>query len=1129
MFSRDSVIKLLAAIIGAAILMLGLGVLLRVPAAAAQATSANLSGTVVDEAGAVVPDVKVTLMSNSTGFQRQTSTDAAGHFVIPLLPPGAYTLTAEMPGFASVTVDDVVVQVSINSTLQIVLVPSALAESIDVAAEGQVAGSRNQIDITNATAKYSVTNEQVISLPVLTTTLGRNTLGVLPFLVPGVSPATPFGSAQSEANRRGNQMSINGSRPSSISFNFEGGDDNDHELNQAAAPLPNPDVLQEFTVITSSYQADLGRSSGGIINAVAKSGTSRLGGNLRYFVINEALNARGFFDTRVPLDRMNTFGGQVGGPLALPGLFKGGKRTFFFFDYEGTRSNREALSTLVVPGRREREGDFSHLPVGERPIDPLTKKRFPDGIIPKERFNPISLVYLDRFIPLPNDGERTFRQLLPTGFQNDQLTARFDHRINSAGNLSVTFFSNVSDVDAGTARLPVGSKTISSASNHNLVMRETHILSPRTVNQLTATLTRFLDARRLISPGATGVHPSEIGFTGIHPQSMEFIGVPSVIINGMTGRVVTGEGSDSAKTTWQLKDDLSYVGGEHTLKLGGELRGFIQNTSVANNNGSFTFSGFTSNSTRSAIGDFLLGIPAFYTQTSGSTRYPRQQAYYFYVMDDWRARPNLTLNAGLRYELVPTLKDEQDQVNVFRPGRQSERFPAAPAGLLFVGDPDPMLGTVPRGGYPADKNNFAPRLGVAYSPAPGGGLLKLLFGENRTALRAGGGLFYDQTYGFTFSQFTFAQPFSISQTINSAQMAVAGSTFANPFGSLPNQWPVNLGDGLFTAAPQIQPFDPAFRTAYTYQYNLTIQRELPLDLLVEVAYVGNNSFKLNRERELNTSTVRPGSTAFDLLARKLYPQFGRIPSQESTGRARYDSLQVRLTRRFAGGLSIDGSYVYGKSVDDGSGPLLSGVTDPFRRARSSFDRTHSFVASYTYSLGGAGLGGVLGHMLGGWQVAGITEMRSGMPMDIFQESDTTLTGAHLVGTPDYVGPYVRYDPREYRTIVVDGVSHSGNFYFDPNAFRPFTARDHTQARPGTLGRNMFDGPGINLWSFSIIRRIPVGESRQIIFRSDIRNVFNRAHFQLQSSTLQARADLPLGQVLSAAPGRNVQLSVRFSF
>jgi len=1076
----------------------------------------------MDGTGAVVPDVQIVVMSTTLGLQRRATTNNDGYFTIPLLPPGTYALTAEMPGFAFVTVSDIVLQVSINSSIQIILKPKTIAESIDVQAANSIGASDNRIDITNATVKYSITNRQVISLPVFTSDLGRNTLGVFPFLVPGVSPTTTLGSAKSDANRLGNQMSINGSRPSSISFNLDGGDNNDHELNQAASPLPSPDALQEFTVVTSNYQADLGRSSGGILNAVVRSGTTKLRGNLRYIATNEALNARGFFDPKVPLDRLKTFGGQLGGPVKLHRIFNSKDRTFFFFDYEGTRSGREALSNMVLPSELERTGKFDNL-FERRPRDPLTGERFPQGIIPAIRISPIARVYLERFIPLPNSGERNFLRLLLTEFQTDQITSRLDCRIRDADTLSATFYSTTSTINADTGNLPLGSKTQTRGRNQNLILRETRIFSKRTVNQFIGTVTRFVSTDMNISSGATRVNPSELGFTGIHPESAVSLGAPSVNILGTDVRIATGGDSITARTTWQIRDDLSHTRGDQALKFGAEVRGFIQNTSIGSNNGSFTFWNFNSFGTMNDIADFLLGIPFSYNQTTGSTRYPRQKAYYFYGMDDWRLRPNLTINLGLRYELVPPVTDILDKVSAFRPGEKSKHFPDAPPGLLFAGDPDPTLGIVPRGLYPTDMNNLAPRLGVAYSPKADSGWLKFLLGVGKTALRAAWGIFYDQTLGISFTQVSSTQPFSVTQVLDAGQI----HSFADPFGVLPNLWPLDLDKRAFIGTPQLQTIEPGFRTAYTYQYNLTLQRELPGSLLFESAYVGNHSYKLGRQRELNEGVVGPGADASNLQSRRVYPYLGSILSEESSGRARYDSFQLRIRRRFTNGLMLDGSYVFGKALDNGSSSFSGSFTNSFRWARSAYNRTHNFVVSYSYDFPNLRLSGPLNSALNGWGISGITEFRSGLPMDINQSFDSTLTGRYLLGNPDLVGRYIRLDPRKNQTIVVDGVPQTGNFFFNPNAFHAVAVNDYKQARPGTLGRNVFDGLGLNLWSVSIIKRFRISERHQIVFRSDIRNVFNHATFQTPS--LRANDSFTFGQVSLAAPGRNVQLSLRYNF
>ncbi|HJQ68371.1 MAG TPA: carboxypeptidase regulatory-like domain-containing protein [Blastocatellia bacterium] len=1095
--------------------------------ATAQASMATLSGSVMDETEAAVSDVMLSVMNTETGLRRKAVTNRDGYFVFPLLPAGSYTLTAEMQGFAPVTVNDITLEVSANSQIQIVLKPKAVAETIDVTAEDSVESSGNRVDITAATTRHTINNKQVSSLPIFTSDLGRNALSVLPFLVPGVSPTTVFGSGRSDSNRFGNQMSINGGRPAAVSFYLEDGDNNDEGLDQAASPLPNPDALRELAIITNNYQADLGRSSGGILNAVLKSGTNKYAGNLRYFVVNEALNARGFFDNEVPLDRLNTFGGQAGGPVKPQRFLKGMSRTFFFFDYEGTRSGRETLSTLSLLTAKERAGDFSENP-RVRPSDPLTRRAFPDNIIPADRLDPIARAYLDQYVPLPNNGDRGFSRLLLTRFRTGQIAARIDSNVGRADSLSATFLSTLSAIDVETPTLPVGSNKRTDSTNQNLVLRETHIFSTRVINQLTFALTRFVSDEQNFSPGATDVAPREFGFTGVHPQSDRFLGIPSVSITGTDVRVSTGGGSNRSRVGWQIKDDISQSFGNHSLKFGAEARRFSEHSVVGSDNGNFSFVGVNPPfGTRNAIADFLLGLPFTFSQRTDNQRHPRKRSYHLYAMSDWHALSNLTVNLGLRYELSPPIKDELDQVSAFRPGATSERFPRAPAGLLFVGDTDPVLGRLPRGLFLTDKNNFAPRIGVAYSPEPDKGLLRLFFGKGETAIRVGGGLFYDHVFGPGFARVSSTQPFSVSQTLDAQRILATGGTFANPFGTLPSPWPLDLSKRAFIGIPDLQPIDPHFRSPYTYQYNLTLQRELPGSVLFEAAYIGSNSFKLIRQIEINEALIEPGASLVNIQSRRKFRRLGSILQQESTGRARYDSLQLAVKRKLKSGLLIDGSYVYGKSLDDGSSPLSVPSTNPFRWARSSYNRTHNFAVSYSYDIPSLISRGVAGRMLDGWQASGITEIRSGLPMDIAQSIDTTLTGRSPFGNPDIVRPFVRLDPRNPQTIVVAGATQTGNYFFDPGSFRAVTGNQPPQIRAGTLGRNAFDGPGLSLTSLSIVKKIRLTESHQILLRSDIRNLFNQANFDAPS--LLADNPFTFGKVTRAAPGRNVQLSLKYLF
>jgi len=1104
--------------------------------ASAQSATAALSGTVVDEKGAAVPDVAVTVTNEATALRRQTSTNAEGYFTAPLLPPGVYTVAALREGFAPVEVRGLELNVNDQRALLITLKVGAVTASTTVEA---VEANANKVDITNATVKFSVNNELVRGLPVLTSATGRNTLALLPFLAPGVNPIDTTGTSQGN-NVLGDSMSVNGARPNSNSFNFHGSDNNEPEVNRALSPFPNPDALQEFTILTNSYAADEGRSAGGIVNAVTKSGGNQWHGNLRYIGVNEAPGARSFFDREKPINRLHTFGGQLGGPVTIPGLYRGRDRTFFFFDYEGSRSRRGRTFTYAgVLSDKERAGDFSDLPAAQRPRDPLTNQPFPGGLIPANRISPISRAFIDQFLPRPNNGTRGFTTTVVNTFSNNATTARVDQNIGKSDSLNIVLFHNPPESAIGTSVvLPTSFRRHSLQDSWNAALSETHVFAPRLVNQFTAGLGRLTRGWTNTLPGAIGVAPQDFGFTGVKPQTEKYLALPAINLSGTSIRFDPTFGAEeTANTTWQIKDDLSYSLGDHNLKFGADARRYIINLSRANNNGSFSFRGVTTARTRNTIADFLLGLPFSFSQNTGATIYPRQTGLFFYGMDDWRARSNLTIQLGLRYELIPPLTDKLAQASVFRPGRKSQRFPNAPAGILFAGDPDPILGVAPSGGYPADKNNFAPRIGLAFSPKAATGWQRGLFGEGKTAIRAAWGVFYDATLGEASTQVKLNQPFSVSHTLTAAQIAAAGGAFADPYGSSPNPFPLDLGRRAFVGPPVIDPFDPDFRTAYTYQYNLTIQRELPGSLLLQLAYVGSNSFKQSRERELNLAVVGPGATPDNVQERRVYPLLGSIPNQESTGRARYDSAQLSVTRRFRNQLSFGGSYTFSKSLDTGTQAIFDFTAGADRWGRSDYDRRHNLTLHYTWSLPKLKLSPLPDLLLNGWELGGITQIRSGLPLAIVQFTDPTLTSGNIAqGVPDLVGPFRRFDPRRTQTLIVNRPESigggteavTGNFFFDPAAFRAVPIGDPAKARNGNLGRNVFDGPGINQWDLTIIKRVKLAERRHFEFRADISNLFNHALFNQPNTTVDD-ASLMFGQVTLAAPGRVIQFSLRYGF
>ncbi|HEU4391392.1 MAG TPA: carboxypeptidase-like regulatory domain-containing protein [Blastocatellia bacterium] len=1083
-----------------------------------QELSAAVGGVVVDSTGAAVAGARITLINDAMGFQRQTTTSDSGAFLIPLLPAGTYTLVAEMSGFATIRVTDVDGQPGMMARLEIVLNPKLATQTLTVKA------APNLISTSGATLSYSVNQDVVRSLPVIGTASGRSVVSSLSLLPAPLSPALDVGV-------RGEGIVNNGARPISNVFAIDGGDNNDYEQNRAAAPLPNPDALQDVSIVTSNAKASQVANLGAVIGVTLKSGTNQVHGNLRYLVLNEALNARSFFDPKRPPNRLNTFGGQVGGPLIIPRLYNGEDRTHFFVDAERSRTESDVYIIMRVMSAAERTGQLGK----QLPLDPLTGNPFPGGVIPMGRFHPISKLYIDRFIPPPNFGERYYEEFASQSVGNTQYSVRIDHVINKASSVSATYFSNVATNDRPRPSPPLG-RYVRDLSDHVLVLRETHSFSPNVINQVTASVVSYDFRERSQAPGFAGVHPSEAGFVGIRPQNERYVSLPSLSIFGGAEVSAGYEFSnvtrpqDSQKTSLGIRDDLVYTSGRHVFGFGGGTRLFTLDKYIANNSGRFSFMGpffgYPPSATGVAFADFLLGFPSYYVQTTGNSQYLSQWSLSLYATDEIRIRRSLTLNLGIRYELTPPLSDKLGQLAVFRPGAKSVRFPDAVSGILYAGDPDPILGKVPPGGYPTDKNNVAPRIAIAYSPTERRGPLGVLLGGNRGVIRAGAGVFYDATYGYSASELAYTPPFYTGVLVKLGSQPDQSRTFENPFGSGPNPFPLNPGSTpLQDYQIGMTTFDPGFRSAYSYQYNLTVEREIPGSIVLDLSYVGSKIFKTDRQRDLNPIPKFNGVGP--------YPAFSDLQVHESSGRAQYDSLQLRLSRRFGRGVTFDATYAFGKALDNSSAPyngytsfqqtdLNPTTADGFRWARSAFDRRHNLVVTYCYSPPTTGYRGLAGLLVNGWQFAGITQLRSGMPMDLIGGDGNGNIG--LDGRPDVVGPYRRFDPRQIRTFVVDGESFTGNYFFDPTSFQWIRARAHD----GGLGRNVFDGPGINLTALSISKTGRLRDSHELEFRADIWNLFNHANFNAPETDV-VFAPENFGAVQSAGPGRTIQLSVRYRF
>src|SRR5215213_5359912 len=722
----------------------------------------TIGGTVQDQSGAVVAGANVKAQNPATNFARETVSATNGFYRFDQLPVGTYSITTEAAGFKKSVTQSVALSVNDALTLDIKLEVGQVSEVVTVSE------APSAVNTETSVLGRTVDNRTLNDLPILSGANGRNPLALAP-LQAGVLPAGQVGP-----------FSVNGQRAQSNNFLLDGGDSNDLAINIPDAVSGfSPDALQEFRILTNTYSADYGRNSGAIVALISKSGTNEYHGNLFHFFRNRVLNATPFFNNaaptfvglRKPQFNVNEFGGTIGGPLHLPRFGEGGSsiingkdRTFFFFSYLGFRRRQGVSQSATVPTQAQRNI-----------INAIGT--------PEAR----ALLAL---IPAANSGNTLF-SVAGNSLDRDQFSIRGDHRFSDSNSMFITYFNEdqkFTDPFAfGGSTIP-GFGTTGDLRFTNVVVSDFHTFSPASVNEF-----RFSWHQRdtLSVVPVNHTSPSDLGIEGIVPDDAAAAGPPSINITGFSnwGNTIQGpQGRDD--NTFQFVDNINHNRGNHHFKWGGEYRNYYQNQTF-----DFISSGFyafTGDMTAilgkplipgltAALSDFARGDVLEYIQNSAGTPRYETQNYSAYIQDDWKVRPNFTLNLGLRYELDTPLVDSEDRVNTFRPGQQSTVFPTAPLGLVFPGD----VG-IPRSTYPTDKNNFGPRVGFAWD----------VLGNGRLSLRAGYGLYYDTVIAETTLQFLTAVPFAI-------QPFTVCTTIDNP---LTNP---EFGGLCSAEIPQLFPFTPA--------------------------------------------------------------------------------------------------------------------------------------------------------------------------------------------------------------------------------------------------------------------------------------------------------------------------------
>jgi hypothetical protein len=939
----------------------------------------------------------------------------------------------------------------------------------------------------------TVDNRRLTTIPLN----GRNVLS-LAQLLPGVGTAN---IQTTVANARtGPTINVSGGRDTDNNIMLDGTSLVELMYNRGIN-LPNPDAVQEFRVLTNTYSAEYGRTAGGVFLGITKSGTNALHGSLFEFLRNDKLNARNFFAAAKPILRQNQFGGSAGGPVTLPG-YDGRNRTFVFGSYQGIRVRQQSLFTSFPATEAERAGNFSAST--RAVIDPLTNQPFPGNRIPADRLDLVAQNSSKLYMPLPNqaDGRLLVTRNIPT--TGNQLTLKGDHIFNANDRLSMRYYWNkdrTGNQGGGDSEV-LGGDQYSSTITGNVT--HTHIFSPRLLNEVRLSYLRLVPTYDV---SAQNKIPKELG--GNWSQDGPYPLAPTLNVSGrfnISPLIYFTEPED----TYEIVEKASWIRDRHSLRFGAEIRELRHVTRAQFTSGTM---GFDGSFTGVPMADFMLGRPNNMFQQSYLEDVSRARQYQLFIQDDFKVSRRLTLNLGLRYELNTPWVQVFDHTATIRFGQQSQIFPTAPPGLVYPGDPG-----VPRGLYPTDKNDFSPRFGFAYD----------LFGNGRTAIRGGYGIFYTYSGAIISSTVNQTPPYILPLSFPSPY------SLADPYRGRVNPFPyvVDTSNPRYVYPTQQYSVDPDFKNGYVQQFNLNVQHQFGSDLVIQTGYVGRLSRKLTLVREINAAIWNPTASAANIQQRRpYYPDFyGPISWISSDINANYHSLQVSLDKKFSRGYTIQVAYTYSKAIDERSAnPVDGGDTpqDPANYRRGSrglanFDQRHILAVNGIWDLPLLRNRGLLTTLAGGWQLSGTTRVASGFPFSVVTGRDTIFAGTgRSAGAqrPDVAGD-PKLDPGRPRNELVAR-------YFNPAAFI-LNGGPGREGQYGNSGRNNLIGPGFSQTDLAVLKRFPLSKERlgYFEFRGEIFNLLNQVNFNNPTNSLSSPA---VGSILSAKDARIVQFGLRYEF
>lgn len=1059
-----------------------------------QAVKASLVGTITDSSGALVPGARVTITETNTGFTRSMQTNESGYYVFSNLDPGVYRVEVEQTGFKKAIRDrvDVIVNTTVRVDLQ--LQPGQITETIEVVASVPLL----QTDRSDVGRKFET--KQLQDLPLA---MNRNFQGLMR-IMPGVTgierPHSEFFNPQDSMAAR-----VNGQSRYGNNVQLEG-IDNNHRTGLLTALIPPIEAIQTVDITTSNYDAELGRAGGAVINVTFRSGTNDFHGSLYEFNKVSRLAARNVFATTKAPTVYNQYGGTLGGPIRR-------NKTFFFTDYQGTRDRRGDVTRATIPTLDFRQGDLSlstttiYDPLTGRP-DGTGRLPFPNKQIPDSRISPIARKILS-FIPPPTFSGFTTNYERATVRQKDTHSAdvKIDHQFRERDTLMYRYSVQRSRIfDPGLYEIYGGPKAGGFAGegkqlSQNTALNYTHIFDERTIAEFRFGVMRYRNDALNQDTGRRTAE--EIGIRGVNLDWWTS-GLTSINVDGYSNPIVGFAASlpwIRSETNFNWVTNWTKVLSNHTLKIGADIRrnrDDLLQTQTYNPRGLFIFragptalNGDPRTSFANSFAAFLLDMPnEFGRDLAGIFPTFRQTQMFTYLQDKWQVSPKLTLDIGLRYELyLPPTTVHRAGFSNYIPDNNT---------LELAG-----VGSIPWNlGLQTDFKNFAPRFGLAYRLAQG------------TVIRGGYGITIDPTY--PDDKWAFAFPVKQNNAFFAENSFRAAGSMAGGFP--PPMYATIPSNGIISPAPagNYMHLRKDLRQGYLQAWNVTVQQALPHKFALEAGYVANHALGVLLNVNINAGMV-PGLGA---AGQPLNQKFGR---KENTNvwtpfGSHYQSLQVKLDRRFSEGLVMTTAYTYGKAINfgDDNGSLFIHAAPALNRGRSNHDRTHSLVSGFVYELPfGRGKrwaqAGAARWLLGDWQISGAFASMTGLPLNL------TYSAATLNAPGNGNRPNVSGKPAIYGAVG-RGVKWLDVTKFSAPAPNTF----------GNAGRNILTGPGLVNLDFAVFRRFPViGEKVTGELRMESFNFTNTPHF---SNPVGDFGSASFGEVTGAAADqRAFQFALKLVF